>query len=120
ACVPLVLAPGGLRRDRGLVAEHITPEAPNVVVRSNSWSSGDGLRLALERGAELSQGMDEFYGRNLAAAPRITEDEFVTLAQVYAKHARVENLAGELYEVQNWAEVDVGQGRARRAGGRGG
>jgi fumarate reductase flavoprotein subunit len=116
--VPVILATGGFQGDRGLVAEHITPEAPNVVLRSNPWSSGDGLRLALERGAELSQGMDEFYGRNLAAAPRITEDEFVPLAQVYAKYARVENLAGEPYAAQNWAEIDVVQWTARQAGAR--
>jgi succinate dehydrogenase/fumarate reductase flavoprotein subunit len=116
--VPVILATGGFQGDRGLVAEYITPEAPSVVLRANPWSTGDGLRLALERGAELSDGMDEFYGRNLAAAPRITEDEFVPLAQVYAKHARVENLAGERYETHNWAEVDVVQWTARQAGAR--
>jgi succinate dehydrogenase/fumarate reductase flavoprotein subunit len=116
--VGVILATGGFQGDRRLVAEHITPEAPSVVLRANPWSSGDGLRLAVERGAELSQGMDEFYGRNLAAVPRITEDQFVPLAQVYAKHARVENLAGEQYEVQNWAEIDVVQWTARQPGAR--
>jgi fumarate reductase flavoprotein subunit len=112
--VPVVLATGGFQGDRGLVAEHITPEAGSLVLRANPWSCGDGLRLALERGAELSQGMNEFYGRNLAAAPRITESEFVPLAQVYAKHARVENLAGEPFQPKNWAEVDVVQWTARQ------
>jgi fumarate reductase flavoprotein subunit len=112
--VPVILATGGFQGDRDLVAEHITPEAANLVLRANPWSSGDGLRLALEAGAELSQGMDEFYGRNLAAAPRITEEEFVPLAQVYAKHARVENLAGEPYQVRNWAEIDAVQWTARQ------
>ena len=116
--VPVVLATGGFQGDRGLVADHITPEAPNIVLRSNPWSSGDGLRLALGRGAALSQGMDEFYGRNLAAAPRITEEEFVPLAQVYARSARVENLAGEPYEAKNWAEIDVVQWTARQRGAR--
>jgi succinate dehydrogenase/fumarate reductase flavoprotein subunit len=116
--VPVILATGGFQGDRSLVAEYITPEAPSVVLRANPWSSGDGLRLALERRAELSNGMHEFYGRNLAAAPRITEDEFVPLAQVYAKHARVENLTGERYETHNWAEVDVVQWTARQAGAR--
>jgi succinate dehydrogenase/fumarate reductase flavoprotein subunit len=112
--VPVVLATGGFQGDRGLVAKHITPEADNVVLRATPWSSGDGLRLALERGAELSRGMNEFYGRNLAAASRITESEFVPLAQVYAKHARVENLVGEPYQAKNWAEVDVVQWTARQ------
>jgi succinate dehydrogenase/fumarate reductase flavoprotein subunit len=112
--VPVVLATGGFQGDRALVADHITPESANIVLRSNPWSSGDGLRLALGRGAALSEGMDEFYGRNLAAAPRITEDDFVPLAQVYARFARVENLAGEPYEATNWAEVDVVQWTARQ------
>jgi succinate dehydrogenase/fumarate reductase flavoprotein subunit len=113
--VPVILATGGFQGDRSLVAEYITREASSVVLRANPWSSGDGLRLALEQGAELSHGMQEFYGRNLAAAPRVTEDEFVPLAQVYARHARVENLAGERYETHNWAEVDVVQWTARQA-----
>jgi fumarate reductase flavoprotein subunit len=116
--IAVILATGGFQGDRGLVAELITPEAPNVVLRANPWSSGDGLRLALRRGAELSQGMDEFYGRNLAAVPQISPEDFVPLAQVYAKHARVENLAGEPYEVQNWAEIDVVQWTARQPGAR--
>jgi fumarate reductase flavoprotein subunit len=116
--VPVILATGGFQGDRDLVAEHITPEAPNVVLRANPWSTGDGLRLALECGASLSAGMDEFYGRNLAAAPRITEEQFVPLAQVYAKHARVENLAGERYRVRNWAEIDAVQWTARQPGAR--
>jgi succinate dehydrogenase/fumarate reductase flavoprotein subunit len=116
--VPVILATGGFQGDRSLVARYITSEAPSVVLRANPWSSGDGLRLALERRAELSDGMHEFYGRNLAAVPRITENEFVPLAQVYAKHARVENLAGERYETHNWAEVDVVQWTARQAGAR--
>jgi succinate dehydrogenase/fumarate reductase flavoprotein subunit len=116
--VPVILATGGFQGDRDLVSEHITPEAANVVLRANPWSTGDGLRLALEAGAELSHGMDEFYGRNLAAAPRITEKEFVPLGQVYARFARVENLAGERFEVRNWAEIDAVQWTARQPGAR--
>jgi fumarate reductase flavoprotein subunit len=115
---PTILATGGFQGSPGLVRQYITAEAPNLVLRANQWSVGDGLRLALARGAQLSAGMDEFYGRNLAAAPAISPEEFVPLAQVYAKHARVENLRGQPYEPRGWSEIDVVQWTARQPAAR--
>lgn len=112
--VPLVLATGGFQGDTELVRERITPEAERLVLRANPWSAGDGLRLALEAGASESVGLEEFYGRNLAAVPQIAPRDFVPLAQVYARHARVENLDGEVYEARTWSEIDVVQWTARQ------
>jgi succinate dehydrogenase/fumarate reductase flavoprotein subunit len=114
--VPTILASGGFQGDHELVARHITSEP--VVLRANRWSAGDGLRLALARGAELSAGLGEFYGRNLAAAPRIEPEDFVPLAQVYARHAAVENARGERFEARHWADLDVVQWTARQPGAR--
>src|SRR5438045_653706 len=50
---PRILATGGFQGDAALVAEHIRPAAP-LARRANPWSSGDGLRYGLERGAALS------------------------------------------------------------------
>jgi succinate dehydrogenase/fumarate reductase flavoprotein subunit len=116
--VPVVLATGGFQGSPGLVRSYITPEAESLVLRANPWSTGDGLRLALERGAELSGGMDEFYGRNLAAVPQISPQDLVRLAQVYARHAIVENMSGERYEPRTWSEIDVVQWTARQPGAR--
>jgi fumarate reductase flavoprotein subunit len=116
--IPTILATGGFQGDRELVREHITAEADALVVRANPWSAGDGLRLALAHGAEPSAGLDEFYGRNLAAAPRIEPEDFVPLAQVYARHAVVENARGERYEARTWSEIDVAQWTARQPGAR--
>jgi len=116
--VPVVLATGGFQGSPDLVRSHVTPEAGNLVLRANPWSAGDGLRLGLAAGAELSAGMDEFYGRNLAAAPQIFSERFVELAQVYARSARVENLHGEQYEARSWSEIDVVQWTARQPGAR--
>src|SRR5206468_6144277 len=69
-------------------------------------------------GASESAGVDEFYGRNLAAVPQISSDQFVSLAQVYARHARVENLTGDVYEARTWSEIDVVQWTARQPGAR--
>ena len=79
---PLVLATGGfpgrLARERELL------------LRANPWSDGDGLDFALARGAATTQGMDEFYGRVMPAPPaRIREEDFVPLAQLYGREARV-------------------------------
>jgi succinate dehydrogenase/fumarate reductase flavoprotein subunit len=114
--MPTILATGGFQGDRGLVGRYVTEE--RLVLRANPWSTGDGLRLALAHGARLSEGLDEFYGRNLAAAPRVEPEDFVPLAQVYARHAVVENARGERYEARTWSEIDVVQWTARQPGAR--
>ncbi len=100
-----VLATGGfagrLARDRGLL------------LRANPWSEGDGLAYALARGADLSPGMDEFYGRNLPAA--VPEEQFVGAAQLYGRHALVLDDAGrEFFPGEpSWSENDLVQATAR-------
>jgi NAD(P)-binding Rossmann-like domain/FAD binding domain len=79
---PLLLATGGfpgrLARERGLL------------LRANPWSDGGGLDFALARGAATTPGLDEFYGRVMPAPPaRIREEDFVSLAQLYGRQARV-------------------------------
>jgi hypothetical protein len=79
---PLLLATGGfpgrLARERGLL------------LRANPWSEGDGLDFATAREAATTPGMDEFYGRVMPAPPaRIREADFVPLAQLYGREARV-------------------------------
>jgi NAD(P)-binding Rossmann-like domain/FAD binding domain len=79
---PLVLATGGfpvrLARERGLL------------LRAGPWSDGAGLDYARARGAVTSAGLDEFYGRAMPAPPaRIREQDFVRLAQLYGREARV-------------------------------
>ena len=79
---PLLLATGGfpgrLARERGLL------------LRANPWSEGDGLDYAIARGAATTPGMDEFYGRVMPAPPaRIPEEDFVPLAQLYGREARI-------------------------------
>jgi succinate dehydrogenase/fumarate reductase flavoprotein subunit len=115
---PLLLATGGFQGDRGLVAQHIGPAAP-LRLRANPWSAGEGLRIGLARGAGLSSGMDEFYGRNMADADFEPAD-FVPLSQLYGRFARVfdddgvEFFPGEV----SWSEADHVQATARRPGAR--
>jgi succinate dehydrogenase/fumarate reductase flavoprotein subunit len=115
---PVILAMGGFQGDTALVDEHIHPGAP-LRLRANPWSEGDGLRLALARGGSLSAGMDEFYGRNMPDAD-FSEQEYVPLAQLYGRSARVYNERGEEFfegEV-SWSENDLVQATARQPGAR--
>jgi hypothetical protein len=126
---PVLLATGGfpgrLARERGLL------------LRANPWSEGDGLEFAVARGAVTTGGMDEFYGRVMPAPPaRIEEEDFVPLAQLYGREARVftddwqeitpakvawhENDLAQLIGAQAWYVVNETNERieaARAAGG---
>src|SRR4051812_27541106 len=114
---PLVLASGGFQGDAELVERYVRPAAP-LRLRANPWSAGDGLRIGLERGAVLSDGLDEFYGRNMADVD-FGEDGFVSLAQVYGRHARIVNEAGEEFfdhTAVSWSELDLVQATAHQPG----
>ena len=86
--------------------------------RANPWSTGDGLRLAHARGAALSSGMDEFYGRAMPAPPALVpEDGYVSLAQLYGRHALVLDESGDEFAPDpiSWSEIDLVQAIAQRA-----
>jgi len=77
------------------------------------------MRYGLARGAELSAGLGEFYGRNMPDAA-FSEEEFVSLAQLYGRFARVYNERGEEFfagEV-SWSENDLVQATAQQPGAR--
>ena len=107
---PVVLASGGfggrLARERDLL------------LRANPWSEGDGLDFAVACGAETTAGMAEFYGRAMPAPPaQIREEDFVRLAQLYGREARV--FTDDWSEITPrrvaWHENDLAQMIGRRA-----
>jgi succinate dehydrogenase/fumarate reductase flavoprotein subunit len=112
---PVILATGGFQGDAALVAEHIHPGGL-LRLRANPWSAGDGMRLALERGAELSAGLDEFYGRNMPDAAW-DETELVSISQLYGRFARIFDEDGvEFFQRGDvtWSETNVVQATAHR------
>jgi succinate dehydrogenase/fumarate reductase flavoprotein subunit len=116
---PVVLATGGFQGSRELVRRHVTPEARRLLLRAAPGSTGDGLRLGLAAGGAESEGLGEIYGRNMPAPPaRVREEDFVRLAQLYARHAEVVNAHGDSYRTRTWSEVDVVQWTARQPGAR--
>ena len=114
----LVLATGGFGGSRALVEAHIHP-AGRLPVRANPWSTGDGLTLALARGAAFRGPGEEFYGRAMPAVDRIDPGRFVGAAQLYGRFAHVVDLDGvPLGIAPSWSELDLVQAIARRRDGR--
>jgi len=110
---PLVLATGGFAKR--LAAER------GLLLRANPWSDGAGLDLGLARGAAVTGGLDEFYGRAMPAPPaRVTEDGFVPLSQLYGRGARVfaEDGAEITPASVSWSENDLAQTVGRQPRGR--
>jgi succinate dehydrogenase/fumarate reductase flavoprotein subunit len=91
-----------------------------LLLRAAPWSEGDGLRLACERGAATTEGLEEFYGRALPAPPAIVpEQDFVRASQLYGRFAHVVDDGGEpvFAGKPSWSETDLVQAVARLTGG---
>jgi FAD binding domain len=108
----VVLATGGFgvrfAADRGLA------------LRAAPWSEGDGIAFALARGAALTEGQDEFYGRAMPAPPaEWGEADFVRAAQLYGRWAAaVDDDGRPVFQGRPaWHENDLVQALARRPGG---
>jgi len=115
----LLLATGGFASSAALVERYVRPAAP-LRLRANPWSTGDGLEHALSRGAALTAGMDEFYGRNMPDT-EWGESDFVRDSQLYARFARIFDEDGvEFFAARDvsWSETNVVQATARRRGAR--
>jgi FAD binding domain/NAD(P)-binding Rossmann-like domain len=100
--LPLVLATGGF--PVRLAREH------RLLLRANPWSEGDGLELARARGGDVAGALDEFYGRVMPAPPAVVaEEDFVPLAQLYGREARVLDPEGRDVTPPDvaWHENDV-------------
>ena len=114
-----ILCTGGFAASSELVTKYVRPAAP-LRLRANLWSEGDGLCFALDRGAGLTAGMEEFYGRNMPDAPW-DETQLVGLSQLYARFARIFDEDGVEFfgrEDVTWSETNVVQATARRPGAR--
>lgn len=110
---PVILATGGFA---AALARRL--ELP---LRAAPWSEGDGIFAARDRGAALTSGMDEFYGRMLPAPPVVVPPEaFVSSAQIYGRFAAVFDEAGRRIDTDDvaWHETDLVQRVARVPGGR--
>ena len=111
----MILCTGGFAASSDLVTRYIRPTA-SLRLRAAPWSEGDGLCFALDRGASLTPGMAEFYGRNMPDAPW-DETQLVSSSQLYARFARVFDEDGVEFfrgDEVSWSETNVVQATARR------
>ncbi len=115
----VILASGGFAANPELVGRHIIQGPGRMRLRANPWSTGDGFLAALAAGALESAGLDEFYGRNLPAAPaEFPPEEFVKVSQLYGRCAVAINANGERYadEAADWSETALTRATARQPG----
>jgi len=88
----------------------------DLLLRASPWSEGDGLEYGRARGAAVTSGLDEFYGRALPA--QVPEENLVTVSQLYGARALVLDETGhECFGAPSWSENDLVQAIARLPGG---
>lgn len=93
-----LLCTGGFQGNRGFLQQFLGDRSAHLLLRSNPWSSGDGLRLGLSVGADVTGDMATFYG-HLIAWPLVEflPKDFVRLAFIYSDRGVLLNVAGERF-----------------------
>lgn len=117
----VVLATGGFQGNETLVEQYITDATGNLWLRSNPWSTGDGLEAARTVGAETTRGMGYFYGHNLVAPPaEFSPSQFRDASQYYGPTAIAVDASGERFvdESISPTEETLAQAAAKNADGR--
>lgn len=114
-----VLATGGFQGSPELRAEHVAPQARDMLLRANPDSVGDGLRLALAAGAEFVDGRGGFYG-HLVPAPLtdFEEPDYIATAMLHSGHCLLFDAAGERFTDESLGDHDNCQQVLRTSTGR--
>lgn len=116
----VILATGGFQGNPELLTRYIA-SPDHLYLRSNSWSTGDGLLAGLAAGAGVSAGLDTFYGHAMIAPPgRFSPGQFGDATQGYGQGAVAVNMRGERFadESEGTGEEVLNQALARQPGGR--
>lgn len=94
----VIVATGGFQGNPDLVARYITPTADTLYLRSNPWSTGDGLLAAQVAGAATTPLLQTFYGHAMCAPPaRFNQFEFQAMSHKYGQMAVALNMEGERF-----------------------
>jgi succinate dehydrogenase/fumarate reductase flavoprotein subunit len=93
-----LLATGGFQADPELRASLIHPQASDIPLRGNFYSSGDGLRLGREAGAQFGPEDAGFYGHLMPSGITFDENEdFPAYTLYYSEHGVLVNLEGRRF-----------------------
>ena len=93
-----MLATGGFQEIPSSARRSFTPNARHIPLRSNPYSTGDGLTLARAAGAGFEPVDAGFYGHLMPAGLRLGEtDDLVGLTLYYSEHALLLNLDGQRF-----------------------
>ena len=115
---PLILCTGGFAASSELVDAVRRAGGAAAAAREPVVGGRRSLRSALERGAALTAGMADFYGRNMPDAAW-DETELVSLSQLYGRFARIFDEDGVEFFARDevsWSETNVVAATARRPG----
>lgn len=93
-----LLATGGFQGNPELRSQYIHENARNMLLRSNLYSDGAGLRLGREAGGEVRGTNRGFYG-HLVSKPNAWGEEryFTMLSQYHSDHALLFNEQGKRF-----------------------
>jgi len=117
----VILATGGFQGNERLLEQHVTDATGDLYLRSNPWSTGDGLLAAEEVGGKTTTGLGTFYGHTMAAPPaEITPETFADATQYYGYAAVALDRHGERFtdESESPLEETLTQDVTKRADGR--
>lgn len=117
----VIIATGGFQGNEQLVEQHVTDATDNLYLRSNPWSTGDGLLAAQAVGGKTTSGLGTFYGHTMAAPPAaVTPDRFADATQYYGFAAVALDRHGERFTDESESELEetLTQDVARRTNGR--
>ncbi len=93
-----LLSSGGYQGDPDLRAELIHPQARDMQLRGNAWSTGDGQSLGRSAGAAFGPEDAGFYGHLIPSGVALSDPSlYVDLALYYSEHALLFNLDGERF-----------------------
>ena len=117
--VAVVVATGGFQGNPELLQRYVGVPPDHLSLRSNPWSTGDGLLACLAAGAGTSAGLDGFYGHAMAAPPAtIVATRFRDATQFYGHFGVALDRAGRRFaDESGQGEEALNQSLARLPGG---
>jgi succinate dehydrogenase/fumarate reductase flavoprotein subunit len=94
----LVIATGGFQGDREALTHWLGPEASRLMLRSNPFSRGAGLRIGTSLGGVTSRGMGQFYGKSMPpGSERLDPRLYKALTYDVARDAIAVNIEGRRF-----------------------